>query len=267
MTEADPPLATPADHELAQRLAVETGTLLVALRKRLIDDGASAERIRTEGDHRAHVFLMEQLAQHAPSDMILSEEQHGAREEAPNDRKRAKRLWIVDPLDGTREYGDHRRADWAVHVALVIAHQPAAASVSLPAQKMVLSMTPAPAPIPPGPAAPRIVVSRSRPPAFVEELADRLNGVLVPMGSAGAKAMSVVLGAADMYVHDGGQWEWDSAAPIGVARAAGLHTSRISGRPILYNNDTPYLADLLVCRPELAAVTLKILAEVRHSPE
>lgn len=195
MTEAAPSSANPADHELAQRLAVETGTLLVALRKRLADDGASAERIRTEGDHRAHLFLMEQLAQHAPNDVVLSEEQQGAREEASNDRKRAKRVWIVDPLDGTREYGDHRRADWAVHVALVIGHQPAAASVSLPAQKMVLSMSPAPAPIPPGPSAPRIAVSRSRPPAFVEELAERLNGVLVPMGSAGAKTMSVEVGS------------------------------------------------------------------------
>ena len=120
-------------------------------------------------------------------------------------------------------------------------------------------------PVPPGPAAPRIVVSRSRPPAFVEALAERLNGVLVPMGSAGAKAMMVVLGAADIYVHDGGQWEWDSAAPIGVARAAGLHTSRLDGSSITYNNDNPYLADLIVCRPELAAVTLSLLGEVRHS--
>ena len=259
------PPATPDDHQLASHLALDTGSLLVELRNRLVADGASAERIRTEGDHRAHVFLTEALAEHAPGDVVLSEEGDGARDNASERRREAPRVWIVDPLDGTREYGDHRRADWAVHVALVIDHQPAAAAVALPAQKMLLSMAPPPATVPPGPAAPRIVVSRSRPPAFVEALAERLNGVLVPMGSAGAKAMMVVLGAADIYVHDGGQWEWDSAAPIGVARSAGLHTSRLDGSSITYNNDNPYLADLIVCRPELAAVTLSLLGEVRHS--
>lgn len=263
MTTDDAPRPTADDHALARTLARDTGQLLRVLRDRLVSDGASPERLRVEGDRRAHDFLREQLTTRAPHDQVLSEEDDDARGEASRARQRARRVWIVDPLDGTREYGDHRRADWAVHVALVIDHQPAAAAVALPAQNLVLSMDPPPAPVPPGPVAPRILVSRSRPPAFVGELAERLGGVLVPMGSAGAKAMSVVLGAADMYVHDGGQWEWDSAAPIGVARAAGLHTARLDGSPLTYNNANPYLTDLIVCRPTLAAVTHAILAEIR----
>lgn len=259
-----PVVATAQDHTLARSLARDTGHLLRELRQRLTQDGASPERIRIEGDRQAHNFLLERLGAEVPDDEVLSEEDDDSRGPASQRRQRAKRVWVVDPLDGTREYGDHRRADWAVHVALVIDHQPAAAAVALPAQKLVLSMDPPPAPIPPGPASPRILISRSRPPAFVEELADRLNGVLVPMGSAGAKAMSVVLGAADMYVHDGGQWEWDSAAPIGVARAAGLHTARLDGSALRYNNANPYLADLIVCRPTLAAVTHAILDEIRR---
>lgn len=257
--------ATTDDHALASQLALETGHLLVELRDRLISDGAGPERLRVEGDHRAHVHLTERLAAARPDDVVLSEEDDDSREGAAKSRSNAERVWIVDPLDGTREFGDRNRADWAVHVALVIDHQPAAAAVALPAQRMVLSMSPPPAPLPPGPASPRILVSRSRPPDFVEPLAERLNGVLMPMGSAGAKAMAVVLGAADMYVHHGGQWEWDSAAPVGVARAAGLFTARLDGSPLSYNNSNPYLPDLIICRPELAAVALDVLVDVRRT--
>lgn len=255
---------TPDDHRLATALAIETGRLLVDLRDRLVEDGASQERIRLEGDRRAHEYLTTGLATRAPRDAVLSEEEPDARGDASAARLAAPRTWIVDPLDGTREYGDHRRADWAVHVALVVDHEPLAAAVALPAQKLVLSTDPPPAPLPPGPAAPRVAVSRSRPPAFVEPLAEALNGVLVPMGSAGAKAMAIVLGAADAYVHDGGQWEWDSAAPVGVARAAGLHCSRLDGTALHYNADNPYLPDLLICRPELAAVTIQALGDLRE---
>lgn len=253
------------DHALASRLALETGRLLVDLRDRLVADGAGPERLRVEGDHRAHVLLTERLAAARPDDIVLSEEDEDSREGAAKARSDAERVWIVDPLDGTREFGDRNRADWAVHVALVVDHQPVASAVAIPAQRMVLTMSPPPAALPPGPASPRILVSRSRPPDFVEPLAERLNGVLVPMGSAGAKAMAVVLGAADMYVHDGGQWEWDSAAPVGVARAAGLFTARLDGSPLSYNNANPYLPDLIICRPELAAVAIDVLADVRHS--
>jgi len=203
---------------------------------------------------------MTELRAAVPGDVVLSEESPEARSSADPERVAAERVWIVDPLDGTREYGDRRRGDWAVHVALVEDHQPTAAAVALPAQKLLLATDPPPAPLPDAPIGPRIAVSRSRPPAWAKDLAEGLNGTLVPMGSAGAKAMMVVLGAADVYAHSGGQWEWDSAAPVGVARAAGLHTSRIDGSPLEYNTGVPYLPDLVICRPELAAVTLHLLA-------
>ncbi|MBA3525259.1 MAG: 3'(2'),5'-bisphosphate nucleotidase CysQ, partial [Geodermatophilaceae bacterium] len=118
-----------------------------------------------------------------------------------------------------------------------------------------------PPPLPPahdGP--PRLIVSRTRPPAVVDAIAARIGGVLVPMGSAGAKAMAVVRGEAEAYVHSGGQYEWDSAAPVAVALACGLHATRIDGSQLIYNNADPYLPDLLICRPELAAVILEVIA-------
>ncbi len=253
-------MATEDDHRLAANLAHECGTMLVALRDRLVGDGAGPERLRAEGDRRAHELLMTELRAAVPDDVVLSEESAEARSSPDPERVAAERVWIVDPLDGTREYGERRRGDWAVHVALVEDNQPTAAAVALPAQKLLLTTDPPPAPLPDAPASPRIAVSRSRPPAWADDLAEGLNGTLVPMGSAGAKAMMVVLGAADVYAHSGGQWEWDSAAPVGVARAAGLHTSRIDGSPLEYNTGVPYLPDLVICRPELAAVTLHILA-------
>jgi 3'(2'), 5'-bisphosphate nucleotidase len=253
-------MATEDDHRLAANLAHECGTMLVALRDRLLADGAGPERLRAEGDRHAHELLMTELRAAAPNDLVLSEESPEARTSPDPERVAAERVWIVDPLDGTREYGDRRRGDWAVHVALVEDHQPTAAAVALPAQKLLLTTDPPPAPLPDAPSSPRIAVSRSRPPAWADDLAEGLGGTLVPMGSAGAKAMMVVLGAADVYAHSGGQWEWDSAAPVGVARAAGLHTSRIDGSPLEYNTGVPYLPDLVICRPELAAVTLHALA-------
>jgi 3'(2'), 5'-bisphosphate nucleotidase len=161
-------------------------------------------------------------------------------------------VWIVDPLDGTREFGELPRTDWAVHVALVIDGQPEAGAVALPARDLTLTTRPAPPAPPPGDGPARVVVSRSRPPVAARRIADALGGDLVPLGSAGAKAMAVVQGDADVYAHAGGQYEWDSAAPVAVARAAGLHTSRLDGSPLAYNQPDPYLPDLLVCRAELA---------------
>ncbi|HET8931059.1 MAG TPA: 3'(2'),5'-bisphosphate nucleotidase CysQ [Acidimicrobiales bacterium] len=253
-------MATDDDHRLAANLAHECGAMLVSLRERLIGDGAGPERLRAEGDRHAHELLMTELHAAMPDDVVLSEESPESRTAADPERVAADRVWIVDPLDGTREYGERRRGDWAVHVALVEQHQPTAAAVALPAQKLLLTTDPAPAALPEAPTTPRIVVSRSRPPAWADDLEEGLKGTLVPMGSAGAKAMMVVLGAADVYAHSGGQWEWDSAAPIGVARAAGLHTSRLDGSPLEYNTGVPYLPDLVICRPELAAVTLHLLA-------
>ena len=169
--------------------------------------------------------------------------------------------WIVDPLDGTREYGEAGRTDWAVHVALVENHTPTASAVALPAQGLVLGTDPAPALAPPTDGPIRILVSRTRPPELATRLAELLDAELVPMGSAGAKATAVLLGAGDVYAHGGGQYEWDSAAPVGVAQAAGCHTSRLDGAPLRYNQPDPYLPDLLVCRPELAERVLAAIAQ------
>jgi 3'(2'), 5'-bisphosphate nucleotidase len=244
-------MATADDHALARTLAEEAGRLLLDLRARLVAEGASPEELRAEGDLRSHELLMARLADARPGDAVLSEE--GRDGVGPSDLGRldAARVWIVDPLDGTREFGEHPRADWAVHVALVEDGEPTAGAVALPAQRRVLATAP-PAPTPPTPATrPRVIVSRSRPPAVATHLAEALGGDLVPMGSAGAKAAAVVLGAADVYPHAGGQYEWDSCAPVAVARAAGVWASRLDGGPLRYNRADPYLPDLLVCHPLL----------------
>jgi 3'(2'), 5'-bisphosphate nucleotidase len=233
-----------SDHEVAARLATQAGALLLAVRDELA--GASESERKTVGDKRSHDYLMEALVRERPADAVLSEE--GADNPV---RLRSKRVWIVDPLDGTREFSELGRDDWAVHVALWQSGELAAGAVALPAQGVTLA-TPdvAPPPAPIGP--PRIVVSRTRPPAIALQVRDHLDGSLVAMGSAGAKVAAVVQGVADVYVHAGGQYEWDSAAPVAVARAAGLHTSRIDGSPLEYNQTDPLLPDLVVCRPEYA---------------
>jgi 3'(2'), 5'-bisphosphate nucleotidase len=247
-------MVTPSDHRFAARLATDTGTMLLALRAEL-DKGVEAALVRSAGDRRSHEHLVRALAQSYPGDAVLSEE--GAADPA---RLESKRVWIVDPLDGTREFGEAERWDWAVHVALVVNGEAKVGAVALPARRRTLS-TAAPPPFPPnGRIRPRILVSRTRPTPLAEQLAERLDGELVPMGSAGAKAMAVVLGDADIYAHSGGQYEWDSAAPVAVAAAAGLHVSRLDGSPLRYNQPDPYLPDLLVCRPELAE---RVLAAAR----
>ncbi len=235
---------------MASRLATEAGRLLLAVRDELAE-ATQAER-KAAGDKRSHDYLMEALARERPGDAVLSEE--GADNPV---RLRSERVWIVDPLDGTREFSELGRADWAVHVALWQSGELIAGAVALPAQDVTLA-TPDPAPPPPHAGSPRIVVSRTRPPAIALEVRDHLNGTLVEMGSAGAKVAAVVQGLADVYVHGGGQYEWDSAAPVAVARAAGLHTSRLDGSPLEYNRPDPLLPDLVVCRPEHAAAVLAI---------
>lgn len=246
------PAVTSEDHTLAARLAAEAGRLLLDLRARLtaeaVDGAVDGKALGREGDRQAHDLLMTALAAARPDDAVLSEE--GVADPA---RLSAARVWIVDPLDGTREYGEVPRADWAVHVALVVDGEAVAGAVALPARDLTLASEPAPPSPPAWGGAPRIVVSRSRPPAEATRVAEVLGGELVPLGSAGAKAMAVVLGDADAYVHNGGQYEWDSAAPVAVARAAGLHVSRLDGSPLVYNRPDPYLPDLLICRADLAA--------------
>jgi 3'(2'), 5'-bisphosphate nucleotidase len=238
------------DHELAARLATQAGELLLGIRAELAE--ASASERKAAGDKRSHDFLMEALAAERPDDAVLSEE--GTDNPV---RLHAERVWIVDPLDGTREFAELDRDDWAVHVALWQSGDLVAGAVALPPQGITLA-TPTVEPPPPAPDTPRIVVSRTRPPAIALEVRDRLNGTLVEMGSAGAKVAAVVRGLADVYVHAGGQYEWDSAAPVAVARAAGLHTSRIDGSALVYNRPDPLLPDLLVCRREFADAVLAV---------
>ncbi|MDB5725248.1 MAG: 3(2),5-bisphosphate nucleotidase CysQ, partial [Novosphingobium sp.] len=168
------------------------------------------------------------------------------------------RVWIIDPVDGTREYGE-ARSDWAVHVALAIDGVPAIGAVALPGLGLVLR-TDRPGVVPPAPERLRLVVSRTRPAREATELAERIGGELVPMGSAGAKAMAIIRGEADIYLHSGGQYEWDSCAPAAVAAAYGLHISRIDGSPLVYNQADVYMPDLLICRQEHADL---VLGEVR----
>lgn len=244
------------DHVLAAELARRAGELLVELRADLLVSDTAPGAIKDAGDRASHELLMRHLRDERPSDSILSEE---AREdEQDTDRVAAERVWIIDPLDGTREYGENR-ADWAVHVALVEGGIPTAAAVALPALGLVLS-TLDPPELPPSATPPRVIVSRSRPPTEALTIASALGSELIEMGSAGAKAMAIIRGLADVYPHSGGQYEWDSAAPVGVATAAGLHCSRIDGSPLLYNQPDPYLPDLLICRP---AHVEPVLAAIR----
>ena len=244
-----------SDHELALALATESGRLLVDLRDAMGFDDPKA--LRDAGDARSHELLMRRFAAERPDDAVLSEE--GADDPV---RLSADRVWIVDPLDGTREYGEPGRSDWAVHVALWVRGEGlTAGAVALPAagDPLATLLLDAVQPVPYG-GSPRIVVSRSRAPEWVSAVADQLGGVTVPMGSAGAKIAAVVKGDAEAYLHSGGQYEWDSAAPVAVAAAAGLWCSRLDGSPLLYNQANPYLPDLVVCRADLAAEVLAAVA-------
>lgn len=253
------PRAPFEDHQLAARLAEQAGHLLVDLRARLHDQDAPRSVLKAQGDRQAHNFLVEQLRAARPKDAILSEE-------SPDDLVRldSPRTWIIDPLDGTREFSEVPRSDWAVHVALVIDHRPVAGAVALPALGLVFSTAnppqlPAREVVDTSPL--RVIVSRSRPPAAAVHVGQELNAELVQMGSAGAKTMAVLRGEADIYVHSGGQYEWDSCAPVAVAVAAGCHASRINGNPLLYNQPDTYLPDLVICRNEYAEPTLNILTK------
>ena len=243
------------DHRLAADLARRAGELLVELRGRLTGQGAPAAVLRAEGDRRAHELLVAELAAARPADAVLSEE--GADDASRLD---AERVWVLDPLDGTREFSEPGRTDWAVHVALVVGERPVAGAVALPALGLTLSTMDPPSLPPPGDGPPRLVVSRSRPPHQARVVAAALGADVVPLGSAGAKAMAVVRGEADAYVHAGGQYEWDSCAPAAVAEAAGCAVSRLDGSELRYNQPDVYLPDLVICRPELAEAVLAAIS-------
>ncbi|MDT4930639.1 MAG: 3(2), 5-bisphosphate nucleotidase [Pseudonocardiales bacterium] len=241
-----------SDARLAARLAEDAGQLLLQLQS---ESGLTGKELGNRGDADSNAFLLSELAAARPDDAVLSEEST----DSPR-RLAAPRVWIIDPLDGTREYCLPGRPDWAVHVAL---WQEGAgisdAAVAQPALSAVYASddaTAAPAPA----RRRRFLVSESRPPDWAGRVAQALDADLAAMGSAGAKAMAVLRGDADAYLHSGGQWEWDSAAPVGVVLAAGLHASRIDGSPLEYNREHPYLPDLLICRADLAESLLHAIA-------
>lgn len=240
------------EHLASGEIATAAGELLLGVRS----SGRHGDDLKAAGDRAAHEFIRAELARRFPADAVLSEEDED--HEAPLDELRR---WIVDPLDGTREFGELPRDDWAVHVALAIEGTAIVGAVALPARNLTLTTAKPPpmAPVRNGP--PRIVVSRTRPPAGVDALARKLDGELVTMGSAGAKAMSVVLGEAEIYVHSGGQHAWDNAAPVAVALASGFHASRLDGSPLRYDAD-PWVPDLLICRPEFAAAVISFFEDL-----
>ncbi|MBX7489702.1 3'(2'),5'-bisphosphate nucleotidase CysQ [Qipengyuania sp. GH25] len=237
------------DAELAAHLAKIAGNILIEVR----DSGMfTGKALGKAGDQTANQFLVSALREQRPDDGLLSEESRDTDERLSKDR-----VWIVDPVDGTREFGE-ARTDWAVHVALCVNGRPETGAVALPGLGIVLRSD-APIALPALPQRPRMVVSRTRPAAEAVAVSDTIGAELIGMGSAGAKSMAVVRGEAEIYLHTGGQYEWDSAAPAAVALAHGLHASRIDGSRLVYNNADTYMPDLLICRTEWAE---QVLAEV-----
>ncbi len=251
-------MATTDDDELAARIADEAGRVLIDLRHDMGLDDPRA--LGQEGDRLSNTLIMATLRDSRPHDAVLSEE--GDDGPGRPDRIGASRVWVVDPLDGTREYSEGRD-DFAVHVGLVVDGLPVVGAVSLPGQGLVLDTSARRSGARALPSRrggpPRIVVSRTRPPVEAERVAARLGAQLVPMGSAGAKTAAVLQGSVDAYVHSGGQYEWDSAAPVAVAHAYGAYAARLDGSTLLYNRADPWLPDLLVCRPELSGDILDAL--------
>ena len=242
------------DQQLASRVATEAGAMLVELRDELVAEGIHYWDLKDEGDVAGHRYIMSALTAARPDDVILSEE-------AADNRRRlsAERVWIIDPIDGTNEFAEHPRHDWAIHIALWESGELTAASVALPTLGITFDASPA-AVVPPSTRAkPLLVTSRSRNPYCAVMVANALGCDVARLGSAGAKAMAIVMGEADIYVHDGGMYQWDSAAPSAVAKAAGLHVSRIDGSPLKYNQESLWLPDFLVCRTELAEPALNAL--------
>ncbi len=238
-----------ADAAFAAQLAADAGQLLITVRSR---SGLTDKALGREGDAAANRLLCEAIRSARPDDGLLSEE-----EKDDPARLAKRRVWIIDPVDGTREYGE-ARSDWAVHVALTLDGVPVAGAVALPGlDGGVVLRSDQPQPLAPMAEHPRFLVSRSRPAAEARDVALALGGTLVPMGSAGAKAMAVVRGEAEVYLHSGGQYEWDSCAPVAVATAHGLHCSRLDGSPLFYNRPDTFMPDLLICRREWAEKVLR----------
>lgn len=240
------------DGALAAHLAATAGRILLEVRA---SGMFGAKALGKAGDHIANQFLVHALREQRPEDGLLSEEM-----KCDGSRLEKSRVWIVDPVDGTREYGEER-SDWAVHVGMAVDGAPAIGAVALPGMDDgIVLRSDQPRALTAAPATLRMLVSRTRPAKEAVAVAERLGAELVPMGSAGAKAMAVILGQADIYLHSGGQYEWDSMAPVAVALAHGLHCSRIDGSPLVYNQEDVYLPDLLICRKEHAEQVLGLIA-------
>lgn len=231
------------DAELAAKIAEAAGNILMSIRD---SDLMQGRALGIAGDKIANHFILDVLRAERPGDAILSEESIDTTERLTHER-----VWIIDPLDGTREYCEGR-ADWAVHVALSVRGRPSVGAVALPAQGRLLRSDAPPAIPEPSSEPIRLLVSRTRPPAEAGRVVDALGAELVPMGSAGAKAMAVLTGLGDVYLHAGGQYEWDNCAPAAVALSAGLNATRLDGAALEYNRPDPRLPDLLICRPALA---------------
>lgn len=237
------------DAALAAEIAEAAGVLLLKTRA---ECGLTGKALGDAGDAAAQKLILGRLRQARPADALLSEE--GG---SDADRVSRSRVWIVDPLDGTREYSEGR-TDWAVHVALAIDGVPAVGAVALPGRDIIFRSD-NPGALPPLPDRPRILVSRTRPPPEADRVAAHLGAELVAMGSAGAKAMAVILGEGDIYLHAGGQFQWDNCAPAAVALAFGLHATRLDGSPLIYNRPETLVPDLLICRREYATAVLEAL--------
>ncbi len=242
------------DQQLASRIATQAGIMLVELRDELAIEGIHYWDLKDEGDVAGHRYIMDALTQARPDDVILSEE-------AADNRRRlsAERVWIIDPIDGTNEFAEPPRYDWAIHIALWEKGKLTVGSVALPTLGITFDADPAPIVPPSTRERPLLVTSRTRNPYCAVKVANALGCDVARLGSAGAKAMAVVMGEADIYVHDGGMYQWDSAAPSAVAAAAGLHVSRTDGSPLIYNEESLWLPDFLVCRPEFAEAALRAL--------
>ncbi len=252
-----PGLSSLSDVALARTIALEAADILAAIRR---STSSNAIAVGQRGDAEANALILERLRAARPDDFILSEESHDDRQ-----RCAARRVWIIDPLDGTNEF-THGHCDWAVHIGLAVDGVARVGAVALPATGQIFATDdPAPA-FPLLPPLLRMVVSRSRAQDLAARVAADIGADVLRMGSAGVKAMAVVSGRADIYLHDGGQYEWDNCAPAAVALAAGLHASRIDGSPLTYNCAEPLLPDLLICRKELAEPVLAAIARCRPEP-
>jgi 3'(2'), 5'-bisphosphate nucleotidase len=241
-----------SDVRLAERLASAAGEILLALQSR---GDLAGKALGKAGDEQANAWLMRELRAARPDDAILSEEEMDS-----DHRLLSSRVWIIDPLDGTREYSEGR-SDWAVHVALAIKGEASVGAVALPGLGLTLTSS-MPVALPPANTPPKMLVSRTRPAREALAVAEAIGADLLPMGSAGAKAMAVVRGEADIYLHTGGQYQWDNCAPVAVALAHGLHCSRVDGSPIVYNDAETSLPDLLICRPEWAQRVLELVKDL-----